>query len=103
MVKVAIEKPRISTSLRRRTLAGIDTAIRLTNSQKAEFIVHPATGGTSSGQKRAMESLRLCSRRKMDFLLFFTTSISLCYIVNTLHYGTLLQEIVLLSFGAFHF
>jgi len=96
MVKVAIEKPRISTSLRRRTLAGIDTAIRLTNSQKAEFIVHPATGGTSSGQKRG-EFTTLFARGDglSAFLYIFHFSVLYC------EHAT--QEIVLLSFGAFHF
>jgi len=60
-------------------LAGIDTAIRLTNSPKAEFIVHPATGGTSSGQKRE-EFTTLFTRGDglSAFLYIFHLSVLYC-------------------------
>lgn len=84
MVKVAIEEPRTSTSLCRRTLTGIDTAIRLTNSQKVEFTVYP-TGGTSPGQKRDWRVYDLSRRNGLSAFLYpsflhYTVNATLWYI-----------------------
>lgn len=82
---------------------GFDAAIRLTNSQKAEFIVHPDTGGTSPGQKRGWKVYDFVTQGNGLSTFLYPSPMPLRYIVNALHYGILLQEIALLSFKAFHF
>lgn len=81
MVEVAIEEPPDFNFSTLRTSAGIDAARRLTNSQKAEFIVHPATGGTSPGQKRDWRVYDFVARRDVLSAFLRPFSISLRYIV----------------------